>query len=430
MSRILLLMTTRTYRARAFLRAARRLDVEVVVGSERAAPLSPRRRTTTLAVEVGRPDVAVAQIVAEARERPFDAIVGIDDAMVVLAARASAALGLPHNDPDAVRATRDKLLMRRRLADAGVRSPGYRAVDLDTPGAVESAAAGVSYPCVLKPLSLSASRGVIRVDDAAAFVAAAARIERILADAAEEGDDPPPRTLLVEGFIPGCEVALEGMLVEGRLDVLALFDKPDRLDGPFFEETIYVTPSRLTPRTQAAIVAETNRAARALGLRDGPVHAELRWNDAGAWVVEIAARSIGGLCSDTLEFSGGRSLEELILLRAVGEELGRVERAPEPSGVMMLPIPHAGVLRAVHGLDQAHAVAGIVAATISMVPGDVLVPLPEGGRYLGFLFARAATPDGVEAALRAAHACLRFEIDAIEPAADGSWMASATGGRC
>jgi biotin carboxylase len=411
MHRILLLMSTRTYRARAFLRAARRLGAEVVVGSERRQALARARPGTTILVEFRRPERAVAQIVAAAREKPFDAVVGVDDDTTVIAAQAAAALGLPHNDVAAVRATRDKHTMRRLLTAAGAPSPWFELVALDDD--LEAVAARLRYPCVVKPLFLSASRGVIRADDPPGFLAAAARVARILAEpevAAEGGDDA--RRILVEGFIPGVEVALEGMLLGGRLKVLALFDKPDPLDGPYFEETIYVTPSRLPDDRQRQVAAATEQAAAALGLREGPVHAELRVNDTGAWIVEIAARSIGGLCSDTLEFSGGVSLEELILLHAVGADVARFERERQPSGVMMLPIPQRGILRAVHGVAEARAVPGIVDVTISIPIGDEVVPLPEGHRYLGFIFARGESPADVEAALREAHRRLTFDIAA------------------
>ena len=413
MRRILLLMATRTYRARAFMRAAKRQGAAVTVGTERRNALEKAVPGATVALSFRQPERAVEQIAAFHQRYPLDTIVGVDDETTLLAATAARALGLPHNDVDAVRATRNKHVMRRLLAEAGARSPWFELVSLDEdPMAV---AARVPFPCVVKPVFLSASRGVIRADDTTAFVAAVEQVRTILSEpevAAAGGEDA--RRYLVEGFIPGVEVALEGMLIGGTLKVLALFDKPDPLDGPYFEETIYVTPSRLSDEDQAQVTDATRVAARALGLREGPVHAELRLNDAGAWVVEIAARSIGGLCSDTLEFSGGRSLEDLILLHAVGADVSHFERAPEPSGVMMLPIPRAGVLTAVHGVEEARAVPGIVDVVISIPLGDTLVPLPEGNRYLGFVFARGDSPADVEAALREAHRRLAFQI---EPAA-------------
>jgi biotin carboxylase len=275
----------------------------------------------------------------------------------------------------------------------------------------EAEAGRVAYPCVLKPTILAGSRGVIRADDAAAFVAAFRRIAAILAgsDVAALGEGADE--VLVEDFIPGPEIALEGLLVGGELHVLALFDKPDPLDGPYFEETIYVTPSRLPADTQAVIAAEARWAARALGLTEGPVHAELRLNAEGPWVVELAARTIGGLCSRTLRFGVGLTLEELVIRHALGIELDSLERERQPAGVMMIPIPRGGVLRAVRGREAALAVPGIEDVTISAHVGQELVPLPEGSRYLGFIIARTASSEAVEAALRLAHRRLGFDIE-------------------
>jgi biotin carboxylase len=277
----------------------------------------------------------------------------------------------------------------------------------------------VTYPCVLTPTVLSASRGVIRADDPAGFVSAFGRIAAILRedDVRELGEGADE--ILVEGFVPGVEVALEGLLVAGTLELLALFDKPDPLDGPYFEETLYVTPSRLPAATQAAVLARTAEAARALGLHEGPVHAELRIDVAGGgaaggqvWLVELAARSIGGLCSRTLRFGTGLTLEEIILRHALGSPIASLTREHTAAGVMMLPIPRAGVYAGVEGVAAAEAVPGIVEVTITAHPGQALVPLPEGARYLGFVFARAAEPAAVEAALREAHRRLAFRIEA------------------
>lgn len=411
MQRILLLMATRTYKAKAFLRAARRLGAEVVVGSERAGALARRKAGTTLLVDIFHPELAVAQVVEAGRERPFDAIIGVDDDTTLIATMASAELGLSSNSVEAVRATRDKYLMRCLLARAGAPSPWFDLLPLDAN--IDAAAERLPYPVVVKPVHLSASRGVIRADTPEQFRAATARIQTILDEpevAAMPGEHG--RHLLVESFIPGGEVALEGMLTGGRLTTLALFDKPDPLDGPYFEETIYVTPSRLPSAEQDAVQRSVAWAAAALGLREGPVHAEVRVNEQGAWVVEIAARSIGGLCSSALEFSGGRSLEELILLHAVGAETSH-RREPRPSGVMMLPIPGAGVLRAVGGQEAARAVPNVIELSISIPLGDTVLPVPDGNRYLGFLFARGDSAAEVERTLRAAYALLKLEIEPV-----------------
>jgi biotin carboxylase len=286
--------------------------------------------------------------------------------------------------------------------------PPYALRSFDDDPVVE--ARRTAFPCVVKPLMLSASRGVIRADDEAQFVGAVRRLERILRTPEAAADGEAARQVLVEGFIPGREVALEGLLAKGDLHVLALFDKPDPLDGPFFEETIYVTPSRLPSTVQAEIAACTARAAQALGLRDGPVHAELRVNRHGPSVIEIAARSIGGLCSRTLRFGTGLSLEELILHQALGMEIPSLERERRAVGVMMLPIPRTGVLKEVRGQAKARAVPGIDEITITAHPGQDLVPLPEGASYPGFIFAGAESPERVEAALREAHRRLEFVV--------------------
>ena len=407
-SRLLLLLPTTTYRTEAFIDAATRLGVEVVCASERPSTLEELSPSSLVTLDFADPHGSAEAIARFARSRPIDAVVGVDDLTTVTAAAISQRLGLKANALPAVTTARDKYAMRRCLAEAGVPVPRFRLVDLaDDPATM---AGKIDYPCVLKPLMLSASRGVIRANDAREFVAAFRRVAAILA----RPDATPPagarRALLVEEFISGREVALEGLLVGGRLHVLALFDKPDPLEGPFFEETIYVTPSRLASATQERIAAVSRDACAALGLAEGPIHAELRVNDRGPFVLEVAARSIGGLCARTLTFGTGLSLEELILCHALGRPLESLERERRAAGVMMIPIPRAGRLVAVHGLEAAQSVDAVEDVVITMHPGQDVIPLPEGWQYLGFIFARAEKPASVEAALRKAHARLRFDI--------------------
>ncbi|MBI3825075.1 MAG: ATP-grasp domain-containing protein [Candidatus Rokubacteria bacterium] len=408
MDRLLLLLPTRTYRTEDFVDAAGRLGVDLVCASERPSTLEGLAPDSLLTLDFGDPDAAAAKAAAFARAHPLKAVVGVDDLTSTVAAAIAERLSLRTSPRAAVAATRDKHEMRRRLAAAGVPVPRFRAIALadDLPRVARE----VDYPVVLKPLSLSASRGVIRADDPEAFVAAAHRIAAILArdDAAAGG--PAASDVLVEAFIPGVEVAVEGLLAGGALHVLALFDKPDPLDGPFFEETIYVTPSRLPEATQRRIADVTREACAALGLTEGPIHAELRVNERGPWVLEIAARSIGGLCSRTLRFGTGMTLEEIILRHALGWPVDSLARERRAAGVMMLPIPRAGRLLAVDGVEDAAAVPGVEDVTISIPLGQEVEPLPEGWQYLGFVFARAETPDVVEAALRQAHARLAFTI--------------------
>ncbi|MGZ4677585.1 MAG: ATP-grasp domain-containing protein [Acidimicrobiia bacterium] len=388
MPRVLLLVPTASYRAPDFVRAARTLGIDLIVGSEEEPVIGDR----TVAVPLDDPDTAAGLIERIDEGRGVDAVVAVDDQGVVVAAAAGARLGFPHNPPDAVAATRDKRAMRERLAAGEVPQPAFA----DTP-------ASVGYPCVVKPTGLSGSRGVIRCDDEVEFAAAVDRIRGFWSG-----------PLIVERYVPGGEVAVEGILSDGGLTVLAVFDKPDPLVGPFFTETIYVTPSRLPVATLAELERLVARGAAAIGLTEGPIHAEVRVDTAtapaGLALLEIAARTIGGLCARTLRFGAGIALEEVVLRHALGMDLGDVTRAPGAAGVMMLPVPRAGVLARVDGRDEALAVDGVVGLEITVPLGGAVAPLPESDRYLGFLFARAGTPEAVEAALRNGAAALDIVV--------------------
>ena len=416
MARLLLLIPTTSYRVADFMAAAAGLDADLVVGSNQRPVLEQFAAERSLALDFSDIAEGCRQIQAYAADYPLAAILGVDDETLLLAATASAALGLVHNSPESVIATRNKYRFRSALANAGPPSPEFRLMNLDTDDPARAARLA-PYPCVLKPLALAASRGVIRADDEGAFIAARLRISAILEApdvAAVQGETA--RQILVESFIPGFEVALEGLLHDGRLEILALFDKPDPLDGPYFEETIFVTPSRLPAAVQDEIAATARHAVAALGLRHGPIHAEFRVNDKGVWPLEMAARSIGGLCARSLSFGAGGStsvsLEAVILGHALGLPISQQrEEAQRPTGVMMIPTPRCGILREVRGLEDARAVAGVDDITISIAPGHPVAPPPEGYRYLGFIFARGDSPDAAEAALRSAHAKLEIVID-------------------
>ena len=396
MPRVLLLLPTETYRAKDFLAAAERLGVDVVVGCERRQAMADAMGDGAVVVPLGNLDAAVEIIAALHDRRSLDAVLAVDDQGLVVAAAASARLGLTHNPIEAVAATRDKAALRARLGAAAVAQPDYRVV---APGQSVAAAAGqIGYPCVVKPVSRSGSQGVIRVDDDVQASAVGERVRAIVG---------PGEPVLVEGFVAGAEVAVEALLVGGVLEVLAIFDKPDPLDGPFFEETIYVTPSRQPAPILASLAATVTAAAAAVGLREGPVHAELRVGaDGRPVVIEVAARSIGGLCARSLRFGAGVSLEEIIVRHAIGAGLDGLRRETQASGVMMLPIRAAGMLKQVSGQAEALAVDGVVGVEISIPAGRAVVPLPEGDRYLGFVFARGPTPADVELALRRAEAAL------------------------
>src|SRR2546427_393352 len=409
--RLLLLLPTVTYRTVAFVEAARRLGADLTVASERPSTFERANPTGLVTLDFADPTHAAAQAREFARAHPVHGVVAVDDDTAVVAAAIAEELGLRGNPVAAAAAARDKHQQRQLLAAAGVAVPRFEL--LTTAADPESHSRGVSYPCVLKPLRLSGSRGVVRADTPAEFVAAFGRIKRILE---QSGCHPASRSLLVEEFVPGREVAVEGLVTQDALTVLAIFDKPDPLDGPFFEETIYVTPSRLAQTAQQQVVACAQVAVGALGLREGPIHAEIRHNDQGAWLIELAARAIGGRCSGALGFESretGRgkretSLEEIIIRHALGMNLPTIERERQAAGVMMIPVPGAGVLREVRGVDAARAVPLVEEGVITMYPGQTLVPWPEGSRYPGFIFARGGTSEAVEAALRAAHAQLEF----------------------
>jgi biotin carboxylase len=402
--RVLLLTTARSYRGEAFLQAAARLDIEIVQAVDMNKALADYWHCP-LGIDFNDTEGSIQAISAFHSRQPVQAILGIDDSGSLLAARASERLGLPFNSPVAAEAARDKLKMRTLMAAGSVPCPVFRHFTTDQ--APEVVAEQVDYPCVVKPLNLNGSRGVMRADSPTEFVVAVRRLTQMLRQDQPAGQ---PQAYLVEDFIPGFEVALEGMLDQGRLLVLALFDKPDPLDGPFFEETIYVTPSRLPAATQQAIAATAAQAARALGLQMGPVHAELRVNAQGPWMLEVAGRSIGGLCSQVLRFGVDESLEELILRQACGLPLLSTEREARAAGVMMIPIPAAGILQRVDGLDAAQATPLIEGIEITARVNYPITPLPEGESYLGFIFGKGETPAAVEEALRQAHSKLTFSI--------------------
>lgn len=382
-----------SYRTASYLQAADDLGLRTVVLSRGQAPLVSRWRQG-IAVDPAKPG-ETARVASLLRPLAPAAVVATDDATVELAAGLSARLALAHNPPGAARLSRRKDLARAALARAGVRVPPHAVIRLDDP--LPRAARG--YPCVVKPLALSASRGVIRADDGAGLAAACARIRRLVADRPARAE----RELgLVEQFVPGIEVALEGLLTAGRLRTLAVFDKPDELNGPYFEETYYITPSRLPADTLSLVEREVTAACAAYGLRHGPVHAECRINAQGVWILEVAARTIGGLCARLFRLGAGQGLEETVLEHAIGRQ-PMVRERRTAAGVLMLPVREAGVLRRVEGIGAARAVPGVEDVVIDARSGQTLVPLPEGDSYLGFVFAAAGTPAAVEAALRTAH---------------------------
>ena len=437
---VLLLTATRSYHAADFVAAAARLGVPCVLGTDRCHVLAGRWRSDDAhALDFRDPDAAAAAIAALHAATPLAGIVPTAEHTAIIAARAAARIGLPDNPVEAAERAGNKHRLRLCLRSAGLPQPRFALVSTDAgDDAVDDAftAAGLTYPVVVKPLHLSASRGVMRADDRADRDRCLHRLRALLRDPEVVAIDPEAaRSILIERFVPGPEVAFEGLLTAGALRTLALFDKPDPLDGPCFAETIYVTPSLQPAAVQDAIARAVTDAARAMGLREGPVHAELRLPP--AWpahdtahdhapaagspvaptpvVLELAARMIGGLCHRTLRLGAGIALDELVIAHAAGRDIDFSARLPArrahtAGGVYMLPVPRAGVLRAVRGQDAARAVPGVQDVVITARPGDVLVPLPEGRSYVGFVFAAGSAPARVTAALRRAVACIELDI--------------------
>lgn len=413
MNRVLLLATTTGYQTRMFAAAAAALGVEIVYATDRCEHLDDPWRDGAIAVRFHEEWRSVDAILKALESRPVAGVLVVGDRPSVLAAHVARLLNLPGHPPEAAVIARDKRLARERLKSAGLLVPEF----LTVPAAIEPATvwSRVPFPVVIKPTVLSASRGVIRADDELSFVTAFARVQRLLASSeVRDLHDSESDVIQVESYIPGSEYALEGVLEHGRLRTLAIFDKPDPLEGPFFEESIYVTPSRAGAEVQQRIGEMVARASQAIGLYHGPVHAECRVNDRGVYVLEVAARPIGGLCAQALRFvkPGEPSVgfEQLLLRLAMGESVGAWQREAEASAVMMIPIPRSGVFRGVTGVDEAKAVAGVDDVVITAKPDQHLIALPEGASYLGFIFAHAPTPEAAELAVRAAHGRLQVSI--------------------
>jgi biotin carboxylase len=410
MPRVLLLATTTGYQTRAFGEAAERLGVDLVFATDRCDVLEDPWQDAALAIRFHHERAAIEAIAKAAVAKPIDGVLAVGDRPSIIAAATCEVLGLRWHPVAAVTTARSKLLTRQRFADAGLPGPRFRAIDLaDDPRSLLP----LGFPCVVKPVALTGSRGVIRADDEPSLVAAFNRLRSLMKAPDIRGERSEiHETVVVEGFIEGREFAVEGLMTAGRLRTVAIFDKPDPLDGPFFEETIYVTPSSESSWAQMAIVDAVTAAATALGLRHGPIHAECRVNATGVYVLEVAPRPIGGLCARVLRFAGGSvSFEELLLRHAIGQNVAHYEREQRASAVMMIPIPRRGVFRGVRGLDQARAVSGIEDVRITAKADQMLIPLPEGASYLGFIFARADDPGAAVAALRAAHERLVLDIE-------------------
>lgn len=421
MARLLLLASKLGYQTRGFADAARALGAEVVFATDRCERLEDPWRDGAIALHFENPSAAAARAADQLRSNPPQGILALGDRPMATAARVAERFGIPYNSLWPVEACRSKLRQRELLRDAGLPVPEFFSFPLDEP--VEAVLASVKFPCVVKPLALAASQGVIRANNREEFLTAMERLRALLQSPEIRATrEPYLDRALVESYVPGVEVAVEGLLTAGNLRVLAMFDKPDPLEGPYFEETIYVTPSRLPAATQQSIVDCLSCTVRAFGLTHGPLHAEFRWNDAGPWVLEISPRPIGGLCSRALRFvpqgkTGGHAgpplpihLEELLVRHALGMPGADWERESAASGVMMIPVPASGILEAVQGEAETRAVSGVEELHITARLHDYIAAWPEGSSYLGFIFARAERPEQAEAILREAHAKLSFVI--------------------
>lgn len=403
--RVLVIATHGSYRTAPFIKAANDLNVDVLIASQGEHSIVSDY-VKGLHVDFNDPEQAAEIILNEAKKSPFSGIIGTDDSTTELAAQVAKKSSLPHNDPHAVNIAQRKDLARLSLKKSNVNIPKFDLLTTNKPLLEQKMSVG--FPAVIKPVALSASRGVIRVNNALELQQAMTRVETMLIEE-RQIDKSIREILLLEEFIPGKEVAVEGMLHNGELDVLAIFDKPDPLDGPFFEETYYITPTSFSESKQSEIKQTILESCNAYGLTEGPIHAECRINEKGVWILEVAARTIGGLCGRLLSLGTGHTLEELVLLHAMGK---RVETSilESAAGVLMIPIPRAGILKRIEGLLEAQRIPYISELSIEVRDGYELVPLPEGNSYLGFIFAEAPTVEEAEQALRKAHDCLNIVI--------------------
>jgi biotin carboxylase len=418
--RLLLLTSKLGYQTRSFSDAARKLGVEIIFATDRCHQLEDPWNDRAIAVHFEEPESAALSIMETLRGNEPDGILALGDRSVITAAYVARGLGIFHNHPASVESCRSKEKMREAFRVSGLRTPAFRALPIIP--VPDAALSGIQFPCVVKPICLSASQGVMRANNQAEFRRAVERLAHLLqSPELRASRDPELDRMIVEDYIPGREVAVEGLISEGVLRILAIFDKPDPLEGPYFEETIYVTPSRLLREQQDAIAKCARDSARALGLIHGPIHAEFRVNGNEVWPLEIAPRPIGGLCARALRFGGELiSLEELLVRHAISFDGTDFERETIASGVMMIPVPANGILERVEGENEAREVSGITSIEITARLHDKIISWPEGSSYLGFIFARAEDPEKVERALRDAHAKLNFVVSAELPVSNAA----------
>jgi len=402
-SSLLVIAPNNSYRIAPYLKAANQLGLNSLIISDSRHSLVVEV-ADGLYADFSNQRMAVQKIYQTVRHQNIVGVIATDDYTVEIAAQVASKLRLPHNPVSGMKAARWKHHARRVLQQAGLPVPTHRCIQLNEPLAQQID--GFPFPCVVKPLNLSGSKGVIRSNTKDEFLAACERIRHIVAD---QPSVEARQTLLVESYIPGIEVALEGILEQGKFTALAIFDKPDPLEGPYFEETYYITPSRLSHRQQQKLINCVADACHAYGLITGPVHAELRITEDVVYIIEVAARTIGGECARLLEYGTGYSLEELVILNAMGKSVAPTAFQTS-AGVLMIPTPKAGVLRRIEGILAAQKIPYIDAINIAIREGHELKCLPEGSSYLGFIFASGPNPAIVEKALRRAHQALNIVV--------------------
>jgi hypothetical protein len=404
MPRLLLIAPEASYHTAPFQAAGRRLGIEIIVASEGRFPVVPGQ-SVGLRVDFADLDRSLRLIVSLYRETPFDGVIGTDDGTLELATVVATEFGLHTNPPLSTKISRRKDRSRVVQRDFGLRTPWFVSVAVSSHGEPE-VPSGVSYPCVAKPVTLSASRGVIRANNEHELLIALSRISKIIESAGPEH----PRVALIEEYIPGMEYVVEGLLNSGNWQTMAIFGKPDPLEGPFFEETIYIAPPSLKFDVEEKILNTVRATCEAYGLEHGPIHAECRINDDGVWLIELAPRTIGGKCSRIFQSGTGQALEDIVILNALGRRPAPFRFPAAVIGVMMIPVPGPGIVRRVEGFEAARCVDHIEEIEIDIKPGQQLVPWPEGSSYPGFIFARGPSEHLVTEALKTAHRALRFVI--------------------
>lgn len=403
---LLLIAPANSYRIAPYLKAALNLGLKVLVASNSKYSLVPEI-ALGVTVDFNNQSEAQSLILKAIKDLRIQCVLATDDSCVSLSSHIAQHLGLAHNQPSATKLTSRKDLARKATQIAGRNTPEFNIINLHQ---ASQFSRSINYPVVIKPLNLSASKGVIRANDPEQFIAACLTINTILSRSNVTGFERD--NVLVETYLEGPEFAIDGILIDGDFHLLAIFDKPEPLTGPYFEETYYLTPSQLTQSHQAALIEEVARSCDAYNLKQGPIHAEARITKNGIFLIELAARTIGGQCGQLIEFSLQQKLEEVIIRGLCGEP-PNLPPKPTPAGVLMIPVETAGILKRVEGLTAAMQVEFIQDIEIHIQEGYELLPLPEGSSYLGFIFAQAPTQGQAFNALKKAHQMLRFVTQPI-----------------